>query len=234
MKFLVNVILTNQKSNEYIMKRITKISIYILIVLILICHYHLAIAIARPTIDETISYLETKVPGNTGVQTFFTVKILGKEINGTKQESYKLKIVNRELILIQKYSIKHTNTVEDNQALATAPTKITEVIKLENLNPRISLIYKINPTEGKDVDKAIYPPHIKIKITSKSANRWKAYQNDIEQVTSILDQTRDGSLISYYEKDSYMLITTDEIAAERIANALSYLILKCGGEEVIK
>ena len=172
------------------MKRIKKISIYILIVLISICHYQLDVAIARPTIDETISYLETKVPGNTGIQTFFTVKVLGKEINGTKQESFKLKIVNRELLLIQKHSVKHTNNVKDNQALATAPTIITEVIKLAGLNPRISLVYKTNPTEGKDVDKAIYPPHIKIKITSKPENRWKAYQNDIEQVASMLDQTQ--------------------------------------------
>jgi hypothetical protein len=214
------------------MKRIKKISIYILIVLISMCHYQLDVAIARPTIDETISYLETKVPGNTGIQTFFTVKILGREINGTKQESFKLKIVNRELLLIQKHSVKHTNKVKDNQALATAPTVITEVIKLASLNPRISLVYKTNPTEGKDVDKAIYPPHIKIKITSKPENRWKAYQNDIEQVASMLDQTKDETLTSYCETDSYMLLTTDETEAERIANALSYLILKCGGEDV--
>ncbi len=216
------------------MKRITKISVYILIVFISISYCQLVVAIAKTTIDETISYLETKVPGNTGIKTLFTVKILGKEVNGTKQESYKLKIVNRESILIQKYSVKHTDNVDDNQTLATAPTKITEVIKLANLNPRISLVYKTNPSEGKDVDKAIYPPHIKIKITSKSENRWKVYQNDIEQVASMLDQTRDEALTSYYETDSYMLLTTDETAAERIANALSYLILKCGGEAVEK
>ncbi len=214
------------------MKRTTKLSIYILIVFISICYNQLAVAIARPTIEETISYLETKVLGNTGIQTFFTIKILGKEINGTKQESYKLKIVNRELILIQKYSVKHTNAGEDNQALATAPTKVTEVIKLENLNPRISLVYKANLTEGKDAVKAIYPPHIIIKIRAKSKNRWKAYQRDIEQVTSMLNQTKDASLTSYYETDNYLLLTTDETAAERIANALSYLILRCGGEEV--
>ncbi len=198
----------------------------------LTCYYQLMAAIDRPSIDETIFYIETNVPGNTGIQTFFTVKILGKEINGTKHESYKLKILNKEFLLIQKYSVKHTNTGEDNQALTKAPTKITEVIKLANLNPRISLVYKTDPTESKDVDKAIYPPHIKIKITAKSENRWKAYQNDIEQVTSMLDQTGDESPTSYYETDSYLLITTDETAAERIANALSYLILKCGGREV--
>ncbi len=196
------------------------------------CYYQLSAAIDRPMIDKTISYIETKVPEATGIQTLFTIKILGKEISGTKGESYKLKIVNRDLILIQKYSVKRTDNVEDNQALATAPTKITEVIKLANLNPRISLVYKTNPTEGKDVDKAIYPPHIKIKISAKSKNRWKAYQNDIEQVTSMLDQTRGKSLTLYYETDNYLLLTTDETAAEGIANALSYLILKCGGEEV--
>jgi hypothetical protein len=214
------------------MKIITKISNYILIVFISIFHYQLTVAIARPTINETISYLETKVPEATGIQTFFTLRILGKVINGTKQENYKLKIVNRELLLIQKYSVKHTNNVDDNQALTIAPTKITEVIKLINLNPRIALVYKTDSTEGKDVGKAIYPPHIKIKISAKPGNRWKAYQNDIEQVASMLDQTTDEILTSNYETDSYMLLTTDETTAEKIANALSYLILKCGGEEV--
>jgi hypothetical protein len=214
------------------MKRITKKSICILIVLIPMCCYQLGAAIAGPTIDETISYLETKVPEATGIQTHFTATILGKEINGTKQESYKLKIVNRELVLMQKYSVKHTDTVGDNQELATAPTTITEVIKLENLNPRVSLVYKINPTEGKDAVKAIYPAHIKIKIRAKPENKWKAYRSDIEQVASMLNQPRDESPMPYYERDSYLLITTDETAAESIANALSYLILKCRGEEV--
>ena len=221
-----------QKLNEYIMKRITKKSICILIVLIPMCYYQLGAAIAGPTIDETISYLETKVPEATGIQTHFTAKILGKEINGTKQESYKLKIMNRELVLMQKYSVKHTDTVGDNQELAIAPTKITEVIKLENLNPRVSLVYKTNPTEGKAAVKVIYPAHIKIKIRAKSENKWKAYRSDIEQVASMLNQTRDESPISYYETDSCLLITTDETAAESIANAFSYLILKCRGEEV--
>ncbi len=214
------------------MKRMAKISIYIFV--IFIYYYQLVEVIARPTIDGTISYLEARVPDATGIQPFFTIRILGKEINGTKQESYRLKILNREFILIQKYSVKHTNNSKDSQTLATAPTKTTEVIKLANLNPRISLVYKTDPTEGKDVDKAIYPPHIKIKITSKPENRWKSYQNDIEQVASMLDQTKDETLTSYYETDSYMLLTTDETEAERIANALSYLILQCGGEEVKK
>ncbi len=227
------IILPDQGLSDMTMGTI-KLSIYILSVLLIICFNRSTVAIAGPTIDKTIYYLETKVPGNTGIQPFFTAKILGKEINGTKQESYKLKIVNRELILIQKYSVKNTNDTEDNQALATAPTKITEVIKLANLNPRISLIYKTKPTEGKGVDKAIYPPHIKIKIRAKPENRWKVYQNDIEEVASLLDQTKDESLALYYETDSYLLITTDETAAERIANALSYLILKCSGEEVEK
>ncbi len=212
------------------MKRIAKISIYIFV--IFIYYYQLVEVIARPTIDGTISYLEARVPDATGIQPFFSITILGKEINGTKQESYRLKILNREFILIQKYSVKHTNNSKDSQTLATAPTKTTEVIKLANLNPRISLVYKTDPTEGKDVDKAIYPPHIKIKIRSKPGIRWKAYQNDIEQVTAMLDQTGEESPTSYYETDSYLLITTDETAAERIANALSYLILKCGGREV--
>jgi hypothetical protein len=221
-----------QKLNGYIMKRITKKSICILIVLISMYYGQLGAAIAGSTIEETISYLETKVPEATGIQMYFTAKILGKEINGTKQERYKLKIVNRELILMQKYSVKHTDTVGDNQELATAPTKITEVIKLENLNPRVSLVYKTNSTEGKDAVKAIYPPHIKIKIRAKPEKKWKAYRNDIEQVASMLNQTRDESPLSYYETDSCLLITTDETAAESIANALSYLILKCRGEEV--
>lgn len=196
------------------------------------CCYQLVVVNARPTVDDTISYLETKVSEVTGIETYFAIKILGKEINGTKQESYKLKILNRELILIQKYTVKHANTVEGNQAISTAPTKITEMIKLKNLNPKISLVYKTNLTEGKDVDKAIYPPHIRIKIMAKPEKKWKVFRSDIEQVISMMNQTNDESPASYIETDSYQLITTDETAAERIANAISYLILTCSTEEV--
>jgi len=135
--------------------------------------------------------------------------------------------VNRELIIIEKNNTRFAKTIKDNQSLSTSQTRITEVIKLENLNPKITLIYKTSPTEGDDAMKVIYPPHIKIKIEAKPTNKWKVYRNDIEQVASMLNQTGENLPTSHYESESCLLFATDETAAEKIANALSHLILLC-------
>jgi len=210
------------------MKITTKISIYILIVLISVLKVQIATAIEGPTTDETIYYLETKVPEATGIKTYFSARILGKEVEGTKKENYKLKVVNRELIIIEKHNTRFAKTIKGNQSLSAAQTRITEVIKLQNLNPHITLIYKTTPTEGDDTMKAIYPPHVKIKIEANHTNKWKVYKNDIEQVTLMLNQSGENYQKPHYEAESCLLLTTDKTDAEKIARALSHLILLCG------
>ncbi|KHE90698.1 MAG: hypothetical protein K8F52_07810 [Candidatus Scalindua rubra] len=210
------------------MRKKTKIIIYILIVLVTTFKIQTVTAIEGPTVDEIINYLEATIPEATGIKTNFSAKLLGKQVEGTKQEKYKIKIVNKELIIIEKNNTRFAKTIKDNQPLSTSQSRITEVIKMENVNPKITLTYKTAPLEGDDVMKAIYPSHIKIKIKAKQNNKWKVYNNDIEQVTSMLNQTSQNCPISHYEAQSCMLFTTDETAAENIAKALSHLILLCG------
>jgi len=214
-----------------LMKSAVKTPIFLLIVLLSIFTVQIVMAIEGSTVDKTISYLETKVSEATGIQTYFSARILGKQVEGTKNENYRFKVVNRELIVIEKDNIRFAKTINDNQPFPTSQTRITEVIELENLDPKITLIYKTIPTEGNDAMKSIYPPHIKIKIKANQANKWKVYKNDIQQVTAMLNQTWGDYLKPHYEEESCFLLTTDETAAENIAKALSHLILFCGGKK---
>ncbi|GAX62556.1 methyl-accepting chemotaxis sensory transducer [Candidatus Scalindua japonica] len=200
-------------------------------VLIITPKLQTAIAIEKPALDETINYLEGTIPEATGIKTYFSAKLMGRQVVGTKQENYKLKIVNKELIIIEKNNTRSAITTKDNESLSKSQSKITEVIKMENLDPKITLTYKINPTEGDDVMKAIYPPHIKIKIKAKPASKWKVYKNNIEQVTSMFNQTGKNHPASHYEAQNCMLYTTNEAEAENIAKALSHLIILCGGKK---
>ncbi|MBZ0107899.1 MAG: hypothetical protein K8F52_04465 [Candidatus Scalindua rubra] len=215
------------------MKRTITISIFILIVLLSIIRVQIATAIEGSTRDEIISYLEKEVPEVTGIKTYFSGRILGNQVEGTKEENYKLNVVNRELIIIEKNNIRYAKTIKGSQQFPTSQTRITEVIKLENLNQKISLIYKINPTQGDDAMKSICPVHIKIKIKANQTNKWQVYKDDIEQVTSMLNQTGENYPKSHYEAESCLLLTTDETAVENIAKALSHLILLCGKRKQI-
>ncbi len=204
---------------------------YILIVFIPVLRVQIATANEKPTMDETISYLETKVPELTGNKTYFSARILGEQVEGTKEENYRLKIFNGEIIIIEKSNTKFAKTIKGEHPLSSPQTRITEVIRLENLDPKITLIYKTSPTESDDIMKAVYPPHIKIIIRAKPENKWKVYKDHIEQVTSMLKQTGENSQVSHYESESCMLITSDEASAENIARAFSHLILLSGRKE---
>ncbi|GJQ58604.1 MAG: hypothetical protein SCALA701_14050 [Candidatus Scalindua sp.] len=183
-------------------------------------------ALEAPTREELISYLEATVPLDTGIETDFSARIIDKQMVGTKREKYKVKIVNKNLMIIEKDSRKMAKNFRDaNQSFATSQENFTEVIELENLNPQISLIYKIRPTVGDDALHVVYPPHIKIKINAKPTKKWKRYNKDIEQVIAMINQNQEKALPPFSETDTYLLITTDEEAAKEIGKALSHLIL---------
>ncbi len=181
----------------------------------------------KPTMEELIAYLETNIPVDTGITTHFSAQLVGKQMLGTKQEKYRVKILNKDLMIIEKGDIKIAKGSRDNKSIATAQTNFTEVIKLKNLNPKISLIYKINPTVGDESINVIYPPHIKIRINAKPTRKWKRYNTDIDRVIAMLNDTDVGTLEPFSETDSYLLLTTDEEAAKIIGKTLSHLILLC-------
>ncbi|MDR4506318.1 MAG: hypothetical protein MRK01_16220 [Candidatus Scalindua sp.] len=203
---------------------------FLSLILIMPCRTSFVMANEAPTTDELISYLEAKIPLETGMETHFSARILDKEMEGTKQEKYKVKILNKDLMIIEKENSKIAKSSRDNPSFATAQTNYTEVIKLENLSPEISLIYKLSPTVGDEAVNAIYPPHIKIKISAKPAKKWKRYNNDIEQVIAMLNETKEKETMPFSERDSYLLLTIDEKAAKNIGKALSHLILLCQQE----
>ncbi|MCP5002689.1 MAG: hypothetical protein GY941_01865 [Planctomycetes bacterium] len=206
------------------MKRI--IFIFILI-LTAISRTSSVMAVEASTIDGLISYLEENIPLYTGISAGFSARIAGKQMQGTRREKYKVKILNRDLMIIEKESIKIAKSVGVTQATARAQTSFTEVIKLEHLSPQISLIYKTRPTVGDEAVDVVYPPHIKIKINAKPANKWKRHNHDIEYVIEMLKHTKSKPVLQFYATDSCLLLTTDEKAAEKIGKVLSQLILSC-------
>lgn len=206
-----------------------KRTLFLSLIVTILCKTSFVVALEAPT-DELISYLEAKIPLETGIESHFSARMIDKDMEGTKQETYKVKILNRDLIIIEKENSKIAKSMRDNPSFATAQTNYTEVIKLENLNPQISLIYKIRPTIDDEAIHAIYPPHIKIKISANPTKKWKRYYADIEQVIAMLNQTKKKRPIPYCERDSYLLLTIDETAAKNIGKALSRLIRLCQQE----
>jgi|GEM_PF-3662071 hypothetical protein len=207
------------------MKRKAKRIICLLVTMMLLFDSQLLSAFERLTMDETISFLESETLKATGIKNDFAAEILGKQRIGTREKKYKLKILNKEFLMIETSNIKSTDSIEDMQLLAASRGNCTEVIRLKDLNSRISLVYKLIPTTGEDLLKSILPPHIKIKISAKSTKKWKGYNCDINQVAVLINQPRRKQITANFETDKFFLLTTDEIAAEEIASALSYLIL---------
>ena len=207
------------------MKRKAKRIICLLVTMMLLFDSQLLSAFERLTMDETISFLESETLKATGIKNDFAAEILGKQRIGTREKKYKLKILNKEFLMIETSNIKSTDSIEDMQLLAASRGNCTEVIRLKDLNSRISLVYKLIPTTGEDLLKSILPPHIKIKISAKSTKKWKGYNCDINQVAVLINQPGRKQITANFETDKFFLLTTDEIAAEEIASALSYLIL---------
>ena len=205
------------------MKRNAKMIVCLLVVLL--CEPQLLSAFEKLTMDEAISYLESETLKATGIKNDFAGQILGKQRIGTREKKYKLKILNKKFLMIETSISTSTGSIEDIQLLAASGKNCTNVIRLKDLNPRISLIYKLVTTPGEELLESIIPPHIKIKISAKSTKKWKGYDYGINQVAMLINQSKREQMTANFETDKFFLLTTDETVAEEIARVLSYLIL---------